>query len=79
MNAAVRMWIVASALGAFVGCGGREPVDGATVDALRSNDPSVVPTWQLEDVQPQSPRTGQTYGLEAFSGRIVVVTLVEGF
>ena len=38
-----------------------------------------LPTWKLEDIQPQSPRVGQTYGLDTFAGKIVVVTLVEGF
>ncbi|MDQ3334011.1 MAG: hypothetical protein M4D80_02540 [Myxococcota bacterium] len=38
-----------------------------------------LPTWMLEDIQPQSPRVGQTYGLQTFSGKIVVVTLLEGF
>jgi hypothetical protein len=33
----------------------------------------------LEDVQPLSPRTGQTYGLETFGGKVVVVVLLEGF
>ena len=37
-----------------------------------------LPTWQREDVQPQSARFGQTYGLEQFRGRAVVVTLLEG-
>jgi len=37
------------------------------------------PTWQLEDVQPLSPRMGQTYGLDAFTGRVIVVSLLEGF
>ncbi len=41
--------------------------------------PVVLPTWRLEDVQPQSPRAGQTYGLDTFSGKIIVVTLAEGF
>ena len=46
------------------------------VDAV---DTGVLPTWQLEDIQPLSPRTGQTYGLDAFTGHVVVVTLVAGF
>lgn len=77
---------LAAALVAFVtaaaGCGGGEdpravPDASATPDA-----PGAVvrlPTWQLEDIQPQSPRTGQTYGLDTFVGKIVVVTLLEGF
>jgi hypothetical protein len=38
-----------------------------------------LPAWMLEDIQPQSPRVGQTYGLQTFAGKIVVVTLLEGF
>jgi hypothetical protein len=38
-----------------------------------------IPTWMLEDVQPASPRLGQTYGVDSFGGRVVVVTLLEGF
>ncbi|MBA3455866.1 MAG: hypothetical protein H0T42_22405 [Deltaproteobacteria bacterium] len=38
-----------------------------------------LPTWKLEDVQPASPRVGQTYGLDSFTGRIIVVSLLEGF
>jgi len=36
---------------------------------------SARPTWQLVDFQPVSPRTGQTYGLEAFDGTVTVVAL----
>jgi hypothetical protein len=74
---------------ALVGCGGGvEPmsVPDATEEAPDAPQPPGpdamavgLPTWMLEDVQPQSPRFGQTYGLEAFSGSHVVVTLVEGF
>lgn len=38
-----------------------------------------LPRWMLEDVQPQSPRVGQTYGLDTFASKIVVVVLLEGF
>lgn len=54
-----------------------DPPDGPGTDA--PSNPATLPTWQLEDVQPQSPRVGQTYGLDTFSGKIVVVTLLEGF
>ena len=66
-----------------IGCGGgTEP--GATVDApARSIDAPAnevrLPTWMLTDVQPASPRTGQTYGLQTFAGKIIVVSLLEGF
>lgn len=69
-----------------LGCGGGEAprggldapgnaFDGAPGDAAQVT----LPTWMLEDVQPQSPRAGQIYGLDAFAGKIVVVTLLEGF
>jgi hypothetical protein len=38
-----------------------------------------LPTWMLEDIQPASPRAGQTYGLDAFAGQTIVVTLAQGF
>lgn len=37
------------------------------------------PSWMLQDVQPMSPRFNETYGLASFSGRPVVVVLLEGF
>jgi hypothetical protein len=62
---------------ALIACGGAPEVPSVTPDAMES--PSRLPDWRLEDVQPLSPRVGQTYGLETFSGKVVVVTLVEGF
>lgn len=56
--------------------------DGAGASADASPDSRVavaLPTWQLEDVQPLSPRMGQTYGVDAFTGRVIVVSLLEGF
>ncbi len=41
--------------------------------------PQRLPTWMLEDVQPESPRVGQTYGLDTFADKTVVVLLLEGF
>ena len=38
-----------------------------------------LPAWQLEDVQPVSPRAGQTYGVDSFTNRVIVVSLLEGF
>lgn len=40
---------------------------------------TMYPTWQLEDIQPQSPRFMQTYGLGVFLGRPLVAILWEGF
>jgi hypothetical protein len=73
-------------------CGNSEPGGGAVDsslgggfdavagDALVADAPAVLrPTWRLEDVQPQSPRFGQTYGVDVYTDHTVVVTLVEGF
>ncbi|MBA3463814.1 MAG: hypothetical protein H0T46_27910 [Deltaproteobacteria bacterium] len=49
----------------------------ATADAPTGT--SNLPSWSLEDVQPTSPRVGQTYGLDTFTGKIIVVSLLEGF
>lgn len=38
-----------------------------------------LPSWMREDVQPKSARYQQTYGLEAFRGKAVVVVLLEGY
>jgi hypothetical protein len=38
-----------------------------------------LPTWMLQDIQPQSPMFNQTYGVDSFAGKIIVVTLLEGF
>ena len=70
-----------SALG-LTACGGREPPGGGAPDAQDMPDgaPAVtLPLWKLEDIQPQSPRVGQTYGLDTFTGKTVVVSLLEGF
>ena len=80
MTTTPRLLVAAAAL-AFVACGGSNPA--ATPDSPRTPDssdvPVTLPTWRLEDIQPASPRVGQTYGLDTFSGKVVVVTLVEGF
>jgi hypothetical protein len=84
----VMMFAVASAL--LLGCGSdarTTPPDGSngvTPDApIRMIDAPgsvpMLPLWMLEDVQPASPRVGQTYGLDAFTGKIIVVSLLEGF
>jgi hypothetical protein len=40
---------------------------------------AMYPAWQLTDLQPQSPRFNQSYGLSAFQGRALVVVMIEGF
>ncbi len=52
--------------------GGFALTDGGDVVAM-------YPSWQLADIQPQSPRFNQVYGLSAFQTRPVVVVLLEGF
>ena len=68
-----------------LGCGaGGDPAPGMTPDApvgmpADARLPGVLPAWALEDIQPVSPRVGQTYGLDGFTGKIIVVSLLEGF
>jgi hypothetical protein len=81
MTIALRI-VLAATLFALAACSGGGPSAGAPADApVYPDTPDIVylPTWRLEDIQPLSPRAGQTYGLDTFSGQIVVVTLVEGF
>ncbi|MBA2540640.1 MAG: hypothetical protein H0V17_13465 [Deltaproteobacteria bacterium] len=59
------------------GVGPQSDAPGAS-DAPPS-DPSMLPTWRLEDVQPDSPRLGEVYGVDTFAGKIIVVSLLEGF
>lgn len=67
--------------------------DGLLADASDASDESgglgcapdkncvgaTMPTWQLQDFQPKSPRYGHTYGLEAFKGKVTVVALLSGW
>lgn len=65
--------------------GPREVDAGAREDAGTGGDAgpgtalAMYPPWTLEDVQPQSARFGQNYGLSEFAGRPVVAVLLEGF
>lgn len=77
----VLMFSLASAI--LVGCAEPTPSKSSpdapigTVDAPIGA--SMLPRWSLEDVQPASARVGQTYGLDTFTGKIIVVSLLEGF
>ena len=53
--------------------------DGATGSPDAMVAPATVPTWQLEDVNPNSAGYQTTYGLDAFEGDILVAILVQGF
>jgi hypothetical protein len=66
--------------------------NGATIDAASGGGadamPSApdamqavvqIPDWTLEDIQPESPKFGQVYGLSEFNGKILIAVLVEGF
>ncbi|MBP8806246.1 MAG: hypothetical protein KBG48_11160 [Kofleriaceae bacterium] len=74
---------------ALVACAGDTGPGNATVDSAVGNDATLggdasdgvrrLPTWRLEDVQPASPRVGQTYGVDTFTNRVIVVSLLEGF
>ena len=63
----------------LIGCGTPQGMSVAPTADTPIANPEVLPTWQLEDVNPQSPRVGEFYGLDAFSGKVVVVTLLSGF
>jgi hypothetical protein len=62
-----------------IGCGGPAITGGDPPDVDAPPPTGGLPTWRLEDVNPASPRVGQTYGLDTFSGQVVVVTLLQGF
>ena len=38
-----------------------------------------IPDWTLEDIQTDSAMLGQTYGLDTFADKILVVVVVQGF
>jgi len=67
----------------LVGCAeptpDRSPPDAPTVAVDAGPNAIRLPRWALEDVQPASPRVGQTYSLDAFTQKIIVVSLLEGF
>lgn len=39
----------------------------------------LLPMWSREDVQPKSVRFGQSYGLDSYVGKTLVVVLLEGY
>ena len=49
-----------------------DPITGPTSPG------ALKPTWTLEDVQPQSCGANQTYGLDAFDGKPLMVVLLWG-
>ncbi len=83
------------ALLVFVGCGAERgssqqpaalpvqtvltPDGGSAGDAGSSSEQFGYPVWERADIQPNSPRAQQTYGLEAFRGHTLVVMLFEGY
>jgi len=79
MTTTSRILVAAAAALAIAACGSDRADPGLPLPPDSSDTAVTLPTWKLEDIQPQSPRFGQTYGLDTFAGRIVAVTLVEGF
>jgi hypothetical protein len=71
--------VLAAAAAVLAACGGGDRAARPDSPSPDSGGIVTLPTWRLEDIQPVSPRAGQTYGLDTFSGKIVVVTLAEGF
>ena len=59
------------------GCGEEDAKPGCGVETRCA--PSDLPAWQLEDIQPKSDRFGQTYALEAYRGKTLVVALFAGW
>ncbi len=54
--------------------------DPGAADAAPDAVPFVgIPSWSLEDIQPESPQFQVVYGLNAFPQKILVAVLVEGF
>lgn len=58
---------------------GTPPGPGGNPSASGTDVSYALPTWTREDVQPKSARFGQTYGLDEFRGKTIVLTLFEGF
>ncbi len=52
---------------------------GAATEAECAPEAAEWPEWELEDIQPQSERFGQTYGLDAFQGKPVFVAFLVGW
>ena len=82
--------LLASACLGGVGDSGTDVVDDNTDNTDDNADDNVdgndddntggtYPSWQLEDVQPDSPSFGDVYGLDAFAGKPLVVSLLLGF
>jgi hypothetical protein len=47
---------------------------------LLPTDPGApAPAWQLTDIQPESAGFGDTYGMEAFKGRVTVAALLASW
>lgn len=61
-----------------VGCGTTETQERCGAGAVKCT-PKLAPVWSLEDVQPQSARVGERYGLKAFEGKVVVVAFLVGW
>lgn len=61
-----------------LGCGGVETQERCGAGAAKCAK-KIAPQWSLEDVQPQSARFGQRYGLKAFEGKVIVVALLVGW
>lgn len=80
MTKSIHLIILCTAL-ALSACGPAEDAGPQTCGAgtTRCAAPDGWPTWQLEDIQPDSPRFGQTYGLDVFEGRVVFVAYLVGW
>lgn len=66
-----------AALGMLGGCAEEEALPGCGVETRCAA--SDLPTWQLADIQPKSAKFGETYALEAYRGKTLVVALFAGW
>jgi len=85
----MKTWLISLAALLCAACGSSEPADSGGPDSPGAADaaaaidaraePARLPLWALQDIQPESPRFGQTYSLSEFPNEVLVVLLVEGF
>jgi hypothetical protein len=57
----------------------QEKVSAPRAESVPEEETFALPEWKRPDVQPKSLRFQQTYGLEAFRGKAMVVVLLEGY
>lgn len=56
-----------------------EPMEACGGPGQAACEAASWPDWELEDVQPDSARYGERYGLDAFAGEVLVVSFLSGW